>query len=213
MTFEVPTGGSYEWQINNSPQMKLDLNHLDLDGNGIIDVLDIEFDDVSNTITADATGMTLNTTTAGDAIIFKSAADLTVEVNDFFLRITNVSESQDPQIVFHMDDASPVDTTTIGRIIFDGEDTSSVKVSYAKIIARAEDVSATSRDGRLELSVASAESVAGTTDNAIVIQGGGTLTLPEIGFFGKEPVARPSGVAVNATAIHAALVSLGLITA
>lgn len=34
-----------------------------------------------------------------------------------------------------------------------------------------------------------------------------------IGFFGHAPVARPTGVAVTAAAIHAALVSLGLITA
>ena len=32
-----------------------------------------------------------------------------------------------------------------------------------------------------------------------------------LGFFNSTPVAKPTGVAVNATAIHAALVSLGLI--
>ncbi len=36
---------------------------------------------------------------------------------------------------------------------------------------------------------------------------------PAIGFFGIAPVARPTGVAVTAAGIHAALVTLGLITA
>ena len=45
--------------------------------------------------------------------------------------------------------------------------------------------------------------------------GGGTLLRinenSTMGFFGATPVARPTGVAVTAEAIHAALVSLGLI--
>lgn len=36
---------------------------------------------------------------------------------------------------------------------------------------------------------------------------------PAIGFFGAAPAARPTGVAVSAAGIHAALVTLGLITA
>ena len=36
---------------------------------------------------------------------------------------------------------------------------------------------------------------------------------PGLGFFGTAPVARPTGVAVTDAAIHAALVTLGLITA
>ena len=34
-----------------------------------------------------------------------------------------------------------------------------------------------------------------------------------VGFYGATPVAQQTGVAVNAAAIHAALVNLGLITA
>jgi hypothetical protein len=41
----------------------------------------------------------------------------------------------------------------------------------------------------------------------------GLGAAPGIGFFGAAPVARPAGVAVTAEAIHAALVSLGLIAA
>ena len=34
-----------------------------------------------------------------------------------------------------------------------------------------------------------------------------------VGFYGKNPVAQQTGVAVTAVAIHTALVNLGLITA
>lgn len=40
-----------------------------------------------------------------------------------------------------------------------------------------------------------------------------TSAGPVLGFFGVGPVAQPTGVGVNAPAIHAALVALGLITA
>ncbi len=40
----------------------------------------------------------------------------------------------------------------------------------------------------------------------------GTDPLQKIGFFGVSPVVQPTGVAVSDAAIHAALVSLGIIT-
>lgn len=41
----------------------------------------------------------------------------------------------------------------------------------------------------------------------------GTSTSQKLGFFGATPIAKPTGVAVSAAGIHAALVSLGLIAA
>ena len=41
----------------------------------------------------------------------------------------------------------------------------------------------------------------------------GNGSTPEMGFFAATPVAKPTGVAVSAGGIHAALVSLGLIAA
>ncbi len=51
--------------------------------------------------------------------------------------------------------------------------------------------------------------------NNIVIQAVGSIacTSDKMGFFATPAVVRPTGVGVNAAAIHAALVSLGLITA
>lgn len=53
---------------------------------------------------------------------------------------------------------------------------------------------------------------AGNDAGAIII-GGGTAAAQRIGFFNTTPAARPTGVAVTAAGIHAALVTLGLITA
>lgn len=49
-----------------------------------------------------------------------------------------------------------------------------------------------------------------TGDVVFATDDGGT---PKLGFFGTAPAARPTGVAVTAAGVHAALVSLGLITA
>lgn len=64
----------------------------------------------------------------------------------------------------------------------------------------------TNNEGAIQLSASSIiQSVVG--GNVQTQQGNNTL-----GFFGKSPVSRPSAVAVDITAVHAALVSLGLIT-
>lgn len=41
----------------------------------------------------------------------------------------------------------------------------------------------------------------------------GTAGTQKMGFYGATPIIRPTGVAVSAGGVHAALVSLGLITA
>ena len=54
------------------------------------------------------------------------------------------------------------------------------------------------------------EDSAGTTQNHIRL--GRNATGSAIGFHGTAPIAKPTGVAVTAAGIHAALVSYGLIT-
>ena len=41
----------------------------------------------------------------------------------------------------------------------------------------------------------------------------GTAGSQKMGFYGQTPAVQPTGVAVSAAGIHAALVTLGLITA
>ena len=54
----------------------------------------------------------------------------------------------------------------------------------------------------------------GTTTNVIVdATRDGLQFLGRVGFYGTTPVARPTGVAITAAGIHAALVTLGMITA
>ena len=57
----------------------------------------------------------------------------------------------------------------------------------------------------------------GTTNVAIDADNGGDVSLcgatDKLGFYGTAPIAKQTGVAVSAAAIHAALVALGLISA
>jgi len=70
--------------------------------------------------------------------------------------------------------------------------------------------------GSVLLKSAPADVGAGTTLNDLsstVIEVSANATVGTLGFYGATPVAQQTGVAVSAAAIHAALVSLGLITA
>lgn len=53
----------------------------------------------------------------------------------------------------------------------------------------------------------------GSADTAISFTSQLQISSTGLGFFGNSPAARPTGVAVSAAGIHAALVTLGLITA
>lgn len=64
----------------------------------------------------------------------------------------------------------------------------------------------------------SAPNIEGTTNPAVVTGGTGgakvaNSTTETLGFYGATGVAKQTGVAVTAGAIHAALVALGLIAA
>ena len=88
--------------------------------------------------------------------------------------------------------------------------------AYAAIATAIEDDTSTGRDGRMQLVVAA--------NNTTTQRGAGQLTgvgfdirsqagVVQLGFFGGTPVEKPTGVAVTAAGIHAALVSLNLIAA
>lgn len=66
-----------------------------------------------------------------------------------------------------------------------------------------------------DIIIESARGVSIDAGEEIAITATSTLQLDaqSIGFFGTSPADRPTGVAVTAAAIHAALVTLGLITA
>ncbi len=53
----------------------------------------------------------------------------------------------------------------------------------------------------------------GTNNYSLWVLQGGTKIGGDVGFYGTEPVAQQTGVAVTASGIHTALVNLGLITA
>jgi hypothetical protein len=69
--------------------------------------------------------------------------------------------------------------------------------------------------GAVKLQVAPAGGSSNNTKNTLVtvVEAGCSSTASTLGFFGAAPTTKPTGVAVDAAGIHAALVSLGLIAA
>jgi len=207
MTFEMADTQSFEWQINNSPQMQLNQTELDLAGNRLIDVLDIEFDDVSNTITADSLGMVIKSATLNDFVKLEAGnAGTEFELNATFVRLRTTDSTLQPQIVLHMNDPSPTAGQLIASLIFDGEDSASNQQPYGRIDVTSTVVTSSSERGDLELKVATGSTGALATGIQLI---GDTGTSFLIGFFGTTPVAQQSPAATSA-AIITALENLGL---
>ena len=91
--------------------------------------------------------------------------------------------------------------------LFQLESSTTAAQSAARIQAIWNDATHASRKADLVLSAYDS----GGEREGLRIRGDGSG--PAIGFFGAAPAARPTGVAVSAAGIHAALVTLGLITA
>jgi len=109
-------------------------------------------------------------------------------------------------------------TTTItihGPDAFDAIDGSATSVAGGTLILAAGRGTGTAVGGSVKLQVAPAGGVSNNTKNTLVtaIEATSGAALGKIGFYGATPVAQQTGVAVSAAGIHAALVSLGLITA
>lgn len=111
-------------------------------------------------------------------------------------------------------------TITVGDELY-------VPVTGTATIEGATTVNVVSTAGQVQVQGNTGASLTATTGNAIVnavdIAGGGFVYLlgairagggtDKIGFFGTAPIVKPTGVAVDAAGIHAALVALGLIAA
>lgn len=74
----------------------------------------------------------------------------------------------------------------------------------ARNAANTTDITLISADASDRVSIRSGTLLVGAT---------GTMVTGNVGFYGTTPVAKPTGVAVTAAGIHAALVTLGLIAA
>lgn len=98
---------------------------------------------------------------------------------------------------------------------FDATDGLAVNVAGGPLVLAAGRGTGTAAGGAVKLQVAPAGGASNNTKNTLVtvVEAGVSTTAPTLGFFAATPVVKPTGVAVTAGGIHAALVSLGLIAA
>lgn len=98
---------------------------------------------------------------------------------------------------------------------FDATGSPTNNVAGGPLVLAAGRGTGTAIGGAVRLQVAPAGGASNNTKNTLVsvVEAGCSSTSSTLGFFGATPVVRPTGVAVTAGGIHAALVSLGLITA
>jgi hypothetical protein len=136
------------------------------------------------------------------------------DLNSIFKTATGSSSPY--EVYLRYSNATTTGQPAIGNIAFEAEDSANVFSSYVAFVTAIDDDTSTSRDGRFQIVVASANGTGARGPGqltGILIDGRGGNGTRQLGFFGTTPAARPTGVAVTATGIHAALVTLGLITA
>jgi len=170
----VPSGDGIEFMVNGDVTPTVLINssgNFDFNGNSILDLNDIAFNVAGQTIIADTNGLHLSSTNP-DFIDFTPSTTLVVTMDDFFLRLRNTSTTQDPQFVLHMNDSTPANDATIGRMFFEGEDSASNQQQYVAFVAKSALTTSGSEEGNIDFQVATGTS--GALSSALELEGGTT---------------------------------------
>jgi len=141
------------------------VGHLTLvpDGDLILDPVSDTVTIVSNlTVGVDDAGYDVKFfgDTASNYMLWDTSADClhlvttNASTSQLIIESTDDGSNHSPDISIYRNSASPADSDTIGRIMFHGEDSGGNQTLYASIKAKADDVTAGSESGRLELRVA-----------------------------------------------------------
>jgi len=124
-----------------------------------------------------------------------------------FTHRTTTTDTLASTIQLIQNNNTPVNGRTIAEIFFIAENSASVDEKYAQISATSVTVTNGSENGQLQLGHYSNGAI------VLALEMEGSASGQKMGFFGTASVIRPTGVAVTDVGIHAALVTLGLITA
>jgi cytoskeletal protein CcmA (bactofilin family) len=130
--------------------------NIDVDGTTNLDAVDIDGAvDMASTLQVDG------------AITSSAGATITTADNDaqLTLKSTDADASAGPLIKMHRDSSSPADGDALGRFNFIGENDASEEITYARIHAKANDVTDGTEDGELLLLT----TVAGTNRSRMAI--------------------------------------------
>ena len=105
-------------------------------------------------------GTTLTIGDSGDTITIASGATITTADNSHALELisTDADANVGPRLSLYRNSASPADNDILGDIRFMAEDDASAKLEFAKIEAKALDVSSGSRDTQLRFQIRHADS-------------------------------------------------------
>lgn len=209
MSFNAPTGDHFTFYSNGSGIFRIEddgtLQFMESGRQHRIDVTATSIDILSEN-TTDTVKIWTGTARTNENILVQDG-------NTIFKNSTSGSRYE---LYIQYSNATTTGQPAIGNIGFQAEDSANVQSAYAAIATAIEDDTSTGRDGRMQLVVAK--------NDGTGARGAGQITgvgidirsqagVVQLGFFGATPVAKPTGVAVTAAAIHAALVSLGLIAA
>jgi len=176
--------------------------------NDILSIGNLTFND-GNTLITTATRLTLTQPAITDDfhIVFGSPSTNQWDFDTESLVMTHTSTMG---ITVRNEDATPTDTDSIFTLNAFGDDSANNDTFYGRMIMGMKNVTSTIEAGLISFGVLTD----GEAVPTIVIQVEGSASSgTKIGFFNTTPAVQQTGVAVSASAIHTALVNLGLITA
>jgi hypothetical protein len=206
MRFELPTGDEFNWEVNNLDQMTLTSADLDIHGNTLSGLTSLNFDD-GNTIATTPTQFIMTLPTLTDDFLMQFGGNLSFQVSqNGILSIENSVNATQLDINIRKIEAGAAAAGILADINFVGLTDSDVIDAYAVIRARQKSVTNGSQYGGIELRATTGSS------EITVFEIDGNASLGRLGFYGTAPIAKQTGVTVDAAGIHAALVNLGLIT-
>ncbi len=122
-----------------------------------------------------------------DLVLTGNLVTLTPATGQPILTLNSASGQPPPAVVFRVNNAAALTLTPASTSVFDIFD----------------------KDGRLHIELFGHSNIA----VAQTLLNSSVKIASNVGFYGTDPIAKPTGVAVTAGGIHAALVSLGLIAA
>ena len=145
-TVSKADGGTFDGNVTMAGTITVtgnaDLNgDLDVDGTTNLDVVDIDGAvDMASTLQVDGA----ITSSAGATI---TTADNTAQLS---LISTDADANSGPELDLYRNSSSPADADLMGKVTFRGRNDNSQDVNYGQIVARAEDASDGTEDGRVD---------------------------------------------------------------
>jgi len=186
LTFEVPTGDKFEYEINNVAEFTVNATNIDLHTNVVDNAGTINFTD-GNALASSPVEMNLTFPAAADHFTWDFNSNERYEWGEGTTQFKSANGAN-LDWLFERIDSAPNDGDVIMQIDYQGEDSAGNPTDYVREIFTAEDITSASEAGGWKIQVATGS---GSLGGGIEVRGdANTTSLVGLSFFGGTPVEK-----------------------